>query len=67
MIPGDRWLLPAGIEESLPRQAGRLETLRRKLLDLYHAWGYELVLTPFIEYLESRGGGPPPPPPRPAP
>lgn len=53
MIPGERWLLPEGIEESLPEQARRLERLRRKLLDLYHAWGYELVLTPFIEYLES--------------
>lgn len=49
----DRWLLPQGIEEVLPAQAARLETLRRKLLDIYASWGYELVMPPFIEYLES--------------
>lgn len=49
----DRWLLPQGIEEVLPAQAARLEALRRKLLDIYASWGYELVMPPFIEYLES--------------
>ncbi len=49
----DRWLLPEGIEEALPEQAERLETYRRRLIDLYHTWGYELVMPPFIEYLES--------------
>jgi ATP phosphoribosyltransferase regulatory subunit len=49
----ERWLLPEGIEELLPPQAERLETVRRDLLDLYRTWGYELVITPFIEYLES--------------
>lgn len=49
----DRWLLPEGIEEVLPEQAKRLEQLRRKLLDMYESWGYELVIPPFIEYLES--------------
>ena len=48
-----RWLLPEGIDELLPEQARVLETLRRRLLDLYAGWGYELVITPFIEYLES--------------
>lgn len=48
-----RWLLPEGIDELLPDQARVLETLRRRLLDLYAGWGYELVITPFIEYLES--------------
>jgi ATP phosphoribosyltransferase regulatory subunit len=48
-----RWLLPEGIDELLPDQARVLETLRRRLLDLYASWGYELVITPFIEYLES--------------
>lgn len=49
----ERWLLPEGIDELLPDQADRLEALRRRLLDLHRAWGYRLVITPFIEYLES--------------
>jgi ATP phosphoribosyltransferase regulatory subunit len=49
----DRWLLPEGVEELLPPQARRLEVLRRRLLDLYATWGYEQVMPPFIEYLES--------------
>lgn len=49
----DRWLLPEGIEEVLPEQAKRLEQLRRTLLDTYETWGYDLVIPPFIEYLES--------------
>lgn len=49
----DRWLLPEGIEEVLPPQARQLEALRRQLLDLYDSWGYDLVMPPFIEYLES--------------
>ena len=49
----DRWLLPEGIEEVLPEQAKRLEQLRRQLLDMYATWGYDLVMPPFIEYLES--------------
>jgi ATP phosphoribosyltransferase regulatory subunit len=49
----ERWLLPAGIEEILPPQAEVMESLRRDLLDLYRSWGYELVIPPFIDYLES--------------
>lgn len=49
----ERWLLPAGIEEVLPPQARVIEGLRRDLLDLYQGWGYELVMPPFIDYLES--------------
>ncbi|HLA74621.1 MAG TPA: ATP phosphoribosyltransferase regulatory subunit [Gammaproteobacteria bacterium] len=49
----DRWLLPEGIEDILPPQAERLEWLRRDLLDLFHGWGYELVIPPLVEYLES--------------
>jgi len=49
----ERWLLPEGIEEVLPRQARALEALRRRLLDIYDSWGYALVMPPFIEYLES--------------
>ncbi|MCL5041461.1 MAG: ATP phosphoribosyltransferase regulatory subunit [Gammaproteobacteria bacterium] len=49
----DRWLLPDGIEEVLPAEAARIEAARRQLLDLFSRWGYELVITPHIEYLES--------------
>ncbi len=53
MVANDRWVLPAGIEEVLPVQAAWLETKRREILDLYRSWGYELIIPPFIEYLES--------------
>jgi ATP phosphoribosyltransferase regulatory subunit len=49
----ESWLLPAGIEEILPPQAERLEWLRRRLLDIYRSWGYELVIPPFVDYLDS--------------
>jgi ATP phosphoribosyltransferase regulatory subunit len=49
----ERWLLPDGIDEVLPPEAWQLEGVRRRLLDLFRAWGYELVIPPFIEYLES--------------
>ncbi len=49
----DRWLLPEGVEEALPEQAWQLESSRRELIDLYKSWGYDLVMPPFIEYLES--------------
>ncbi len=49
----DRWLLPEGIDEIVPPQAVHFESLRRRLLDLFGTWGYELVIPPFIEYLES--------------
>ncbi len=53
MTVNDRWLLPQGIEEALPADAAKLEKMRRQLLDLYSSWGYQLVMPPFIEYLES--------------
>ncbi len=53
MTGKNRWLLPEGIEELLPEQARQLEQLRRELLDLYSSWGYELIIPPFIEYLDS--------------
>jgi len=49
----DRWLLPDGIDEVLPAEAARIEAARRQLLDLFSCWGYDLVITPHIEYLES--------------
>jgi ATP phosphoribosyltransferase regulatory subunit len=53
MSSKDQWLLPEGIEEVLPPAAWRLEAARRELLDLYSRWGYELIIPPLIEYLES--------------
>ena len=52
-MKSNRWLLPEGIEEALPDQARQLEMLRRRSLDLFASWGYDLVMPPFIEYLES--------------
>jgi len=53
MTRADRWLLPDGIEEVLPPQARRIEQLRRRLLDLLDNWGYDLVMPPTLEYLDS--------------
>jgi len=53
MATVDRWLLPDGIEEVLPPEAARIEVARRQVLDLFQSWGYEFVVTPHIEYLES--------------
>lgn len=52
-VTNNCWLLPQGIEEALPADAARLESLRRSLLDMYGRWGYQLVMPPMIEYLES--------------
>lgn len=49
----DSWLLPDGIEEILPQEAKQLENLRAKLLGLFACWGYDLVIPPFIDFLDS--------------
>ncbi len=49
----DPWLLPEGVEEVLPPQARQIETLRRRVVDTFDSWGYQLVMTPMVEYLES--------------
>lgn len=49
----DHWLLPEGIGELLPEEAWRLELLRRRLLDMYRSWGYDLIIPPMVEFLES--------------
>jgi len=53
MALAERWLLPDGVKEILPPKARQIETLRRRLLDLYDNWGYELVIPPLVEHLES--------------
>ena len=49
----NRWLLPDGVEEVLPAEAQSVEQLRRRLLDLYASWGYELIMPPLIEFTDS--------------
>lgn len=49
----DRWQLPDGVDELLPDRAAALESLRRRLLDLYRGWGYQLVIPPLMEFTDS--------------
>ena len=53
MALADRWLLPDGVKEILPPKARQVEVLRRRLLDLYDNWGYEQVMPPLVEHLDS--------------
>jgi ATP phosphoribosyltransferase regulatory subunit len=53
MTYADRWLLPEGIEEILPAEAKAIDKLRRRLLDLYSSWGYDMVIPPLVEYTDS--------------
>lgn len=53
MALADRWLLPDGMKELLPPVAREVELVRRRVLDLYDSWGYELVMPPVAEHLES--------------
>jgi len=48
-----RWLLPENLSDVLPEEAQRVEALRRSLLDLFRSFGYELVIPPLLEHLES--------------
>src|ERR1700704_4910792 len=47
------WLLPEKFEDILPPQAQRIERMRAKLLELFRVHGYQLVIPPMLEYLES--------------
>ncbi|TRZ91400.1 MAG: ATP phosphoribosyltransferase regulatory subunit [Rhodocyclaceae bacterium] len=47
------WLLPEAIEDVLPRDATRIEALRHSLLDEFIRHGYEFVIPPLLEYVES--------------
>ena len=52
-MTSERWLMPEGVEEILPPDSWRMEELRRKVLDHLRASGYDLVVPPLIEYLDS--------------
>ncbi|MCY7387050.1 MAG: ATP phosphoribosyltransferase regulatory subunit [Burkholderiales bacterium] len=47
------WTLPENIEDLLPADAKKLERLRRAALDLFASHGFELVMPPLLEYVES--------------
>lgn len=47
------WLLPEYIEDILPSEAARIERVRRDVLDLFEVHGYELVMPPLLEYVDS--------------
>lgn len=47
------WLLPEYLADALPAEAARIERQRRAVLDMFRVHGYELVMPPFIEYLDS--------------
>ncbi len=53
MLQRNPWLLPDGVEEILPEDARHLEKLRRLLLDVFASWGYQYVIPPLIDYLDS--------------
>ena len=48
-----KWLLPEYIEDMLPAEAMRIETLRRRILDLFFKEKYEFVIPPLLEYMDS--------------
>ncbi len=47
------WLLPENIADVLPAEARKIEHLRRAMLDAFRGYGYELVMPPMLEYIES--------------
>jgi ATP phosphoribosyltransferase regulatory subunit len=51
--PINRWLLPDGVQETLPPAALSVDLLRRKVLQMYHCWGYDLVMPAMIEFMDS--------------
>ena len=48
-----KWILPEYVEDILPAEAARIEALRRKILDLFFARKFELVIPPLLEYMDS--------------
>lgn len=52
-MANQRWLLPEAIEDVLPHDALRIEFLRRSLLDEFSRHGYDFVIPPLLEYVES--------------
>ena len=53
MTNSNKWLLPEGVQEILPKEAQQIESIRRQILDTFHCWGYDQVIPPMIEFLDS--------------
>ena len=47
------WVLPDHIADVLPSEARHIEEIRRLYLDTARRFGYELVMPPLLEYIES--------------
>ena len=47
------WVLPDHIADVLPSEARHIEELRRLCLDSARSYGYELIMPPLLEHLES--------------
>ena len=47
------WVLPDHIADVLPSEARHIEEIRHHLLDMARCYGYELVMPPMLEHLES--------------
>ena len=47
------WILPDHISDVLPCEAQNIERIRRNMLDKAFSYGYELVMPPLFEYLDS--------------
>jgi ATP phosphoribosyltransferase regulatory subunit len=52
-LSNKRWLLPDGVQETLPPDALAVESLRHSILQTFHRWGYDLVMPAMIEYIDS--------------
>lgn len=53
MVNSANWLLPEGVEEILPAEALKLETLRRRVLDDLASRGFQLVMPPVMEFVDA--------------
>lgn len=53
MVNNANWLLPEGVEEILPDEAVKLEMLRRSVLDDLTSRGFQLVMPPVMEFVDS--------------
>ena len=51
------WTQLDGVEQILPYDGWEIEQLRRKILDCLHCNGYELVIPPLADFVESLLGG----------
>jgi ATP phosphoribosyltransferase regulatory subunit len=48
-----KWLLPEFVEDILPEEAAAIESARARLLEVFRVHGYELVMPPMLEYIDS--------------